>query len=58
MKKYLIIPLLLLLFTGCKLYDEYEMPEEVEIELIKTISYIFSSYHLERLYHIIDNYII
>lgn len=33
MKKYLIIPLLLLLFTGCKTYDEYEMPEEVEIEL-------------------------
>ena len=33
MKKYLIIPLLLLLLTGCKTYDEYEMPEEVDIVL-------------------------
>lgn len=33
MKKFLIIPLLLLVLTGCKFYDEYEMPEEVEIEL-------------------------
>lgn len=33
MKKCLIIPLLLLLLAGCKTYDEYEMPEEVNIEL-------------------------
>ncbi len=33
MKKYLIIFVLLILLTGCKTYDEYEMPEEVEITL-------------------------
>ena len=32
MKKYGIL-LLLLLLTGCKFYDEYKMPEEVNIEL-------------------------
>lgn len=33
MKKYMILFLLLILLTGCKFYDEYEMPEEVNIEL-------------------------
>ena len=33
MKKYMILFLLILLLTGCKFYDEYEMPEEVNIEL-------------------------
>ena len=33
MKKYMILFLLILLLTGCKFYDEYEMPEEVSIEL-------------------------
>ena len=42
MKKYLIIPLLLLLLTGCKFYDEYEMPEEVEIELNETRFEVYS----------------
>ena len=32
MKKYSVL-LLLLLLTGCKFYDEYKMPEEVNIEL-------------------------
>ena len=32
MKKYGVL-LLLLLLTGCKFYDEYKMPEEVNIEL-------------------------
>ena len=33
MKKHFIIPLLILLLTGCKLYDEYKMPEDVTINL-------------------------
>lgn len=49
MKKYLIIPLLLLLFTGCKLYDEYEMPEEVEIELNENSFEVYGKYTINDL---------
>lgn len=49
MKKYLIIPLLLLLFTGCKTYDEYEMPEEVEIELNDNSFEVYSEKTLDNL---------
>ena len=43
MKKYLIIPLLILLFAGCKTYDEYEMPEEVNIELNDNTFEVYSN---------------
>ena len=49
MKKYLIIPLLLLLLTGCKTYDEYEMPEEVEIELNDNTFEVYSKNTIEDL---------
>ena len=42
MKKYLIFLLLLLLLTGCKTYDEYEMPEEVEITLNENTFEVYS----------------
>ena len=42
MKKYLLIFLLLLLLTGCKFYDEYEMPEEVIIEIDATTFEVYS----------------
>lgn len=49
MKKYLIIPLVLLLFTGCKFYDEYEMPEEVEIELNENKFEVYSDNTINNL---------
>ncbi|MBR4177995.1 MAG: hypothetical protein IKR57_01445 [Bacilli bacterium] len=49
MKKYLIIPLIILLLTGCKFYDEYEMPEEVEIELNDNTFEVYDSKTIEDL---------
>ena len=49
MKRYLIIPLVLLLFTGCKFYDEYEMPEEVEIELNENKFEVYSDNTINNL---------
>ena len=49
MKKYLIITLVLLLFTGCKFYDEYEMPEEVEIELNENKFEVYSDNTINNL---------
>ncbi len=55
MKKYTVL-LILLLLTGCKFYDEYKMPEEVNIELSenkfevyseKTISDLISDSNVE-----------
>lgn len=42
MKRYIIIFLLILLLTGCKFYDEYEMPEEVSIELNDNLFEVYS----------------
>ena len=42
MKRYIIIFLLILLLTGCKFYDEYEMPEEVNIELNDNLLEVYS----------------
>jgi len=41
MKKYMLLFLLILLLTGCKFYDEYEMPEEVNIELNENIFEVY-----------------
>jgi len=41
MKKYMVLFLLILLLTGCKFYDEYEMPEEVNIELNENIFEVY-----------------
>lgn len=49
MKKYLIIPLLLLLLTGCKFYDEYEMPEDVIIDLNNNSFEVYSEHTIEDL---------
>ena len=49
MKKYLVIPLLLLLFTGCKFYDEYEMPEDVDIELNENTFEVYDSKTIDDL---------
>ena len=49
MKKYLVIPLLLLLLTGCKFYDEYKMPEEVEIGLNENIFDVYDSKTIDDL---------
>ena len=49
MKKYLVIPLILLLLTGCKFYDEYEMPEEVSIELNENKFEVYSEHTIEDL---------
>ena len=49
MKKYLIIPLIILLLAGCKFYDEYEMPEEVEIELNENKFEVYSDNTINNL---------
>ena len=49
MKKYIILFTLLLLLTGCKFYDEYKMPEEVNIELNDNAFEVYSDETIDDL---------
>lgn len=49
MKKYIILFMIILLLTGCKLYDEYEMPEDVIIDLNENSFEVYSEHTIEDL---------
>ena len=49
MKKIILIILLCIFITGCKFYDEYEMPEEVSIKINDKKFEVYSSHKLEEI---------
>ncbi|MBR2712421.1 MAG: hypothetical protein IKE73_01795 [Bacilli bacterium] len=49
MKKYIVIILLCFFITGCKFYDEYEMPEEVSININDKKFEVYTDHKLEEI---------
>ena len=49
MRKYIIIILLCFFITGCKFYDEYEMPEEVNININDKKFEVYTEHKLEEI---------